>query len=186
MTRCKWTLPALASAACLLPVFALADSGLYLAGSIGTANLEEDFDGFTVSDDVEAFRILGGWQFGDTLGIEAGYQNFGDFEETIDLGGTLARTVLTADGWTIGGTLGMPVGEQFSLFGRAGVFVWDADVRVDGIRAAVDDDSNPYYGGGAKVDITPSFSLVGDWTRYELDDVDSDVISLGFEYRFGN
>ncbi len=184
MTRRQWTAPALIAAA-LIPALAAANPGLYVTGSIGSASLDEDFDGFSVSDDVEAFRILGGWQLTDALGIEAGYQNFGDFEETVDLGGTLARTVLTADGWTLGGTLGMPVGQSVSLFGRAGVFVWDADVRVDGVRAAVDDDSNPYFGGGAKVDLTPNFSLVGDWTRYELDDVDSDVISLGFEYRFG-
>lgn len=169
----------------LSPAIAQADSGLYVAGSIGSATLDEDFGGFNVNDDVEAYRLLAGWQFGDSFGIEGGYQNFGDFTETIDLGGVTARTNLTADGWTLGGTLGLPLNEQFSLFGRAGVFMWDADVEVDGIRAAVEDDSNPYYGGGAKFEISPNFTLLGDWTRYELDDVDSDVISIGFQYRFG-
>jgi hypothetical protein len=169
-----------------MPSVSAADSGFYLGASIGSASLEEDFDGFDVDDDTEAYRVIGGLQFGETFGIEAGYQNFGDFTERFDLGGTTAITRLTADGWTLGGTVGIPVGESASLFGRGGIFVWDADVEIDGIRAAVDDDSNPYYGVGAKVDFTRNFSLVGDWTRYELDDVDSDVISLGFEFRFGN
>ncbi len=65
------------------------------------------------------------------------------------------------------------------------MFVWDADVDVNGLPAAVDDDSNPYYGLGAKFAFSPNLSLLGDWTRYELDEVNSDVISLGFEYRFG-
>ncbi len=176
---------ALISAAFLLPATVWADSGFYVAGSIGSATLDEDFDGFDVDDDVESFRILGGWKFNDAFGIEAGYVDFGTFEERIDLGAVTALTELTADGWTFGGTLAAPLSDQFSVFGRAGVFVWDADIDVDGIRAAVEDDSNPYYGGGAKFYFTPNFSLVGDWTRYELDDVDSDVISLGFEYRFG-
>ncbi len=128
---------ALITAVFLIPAAAQAESGLYVAGSIGSANLEESFDDFDVDDDVEAYRLLAGWQFSDMFSLEAGYQNFGDFEERVDLGGTIARTVLTADGWTLGGTVGAPISESFSLFGRAGVFMWDADVRVDGIRAAV-------------------------------------------------
>ena len=186
MTAMKKAPLALLSVLFLVPVLAQAESGFYVSGSIGSATLDENFDGFDVDDDVESYRLLAGIQFSELFSIEGGYQNFGDFRETIDLGGTTAVTRLTADGWTLGGTLGAPVSEQFSLFGRAGVFMWDADVRVNGIRAAVDDDSNPYYGGGAKFAVTPNFSLVGDWTRYELDDVDTDVISIGFQYRFGN
>lgn len=185
MTLAKKAILALIPAVFLLPPGAQAESGFYLAGSIGSATLDEDFDDFDVDDDVESYRLLAGWQFSDAFGIEAGYLDFGTFEETVDLGAVTAVTELSADGWTFGGTLAAPLGEQFSVFGRAGVFVWDADVDVDGVRAAVEDDSNPYYGGGAKFRVTPNFLLVGDWTRYELDDVDSDVISLGFEYRFG-
>lgn len=165
---------------------AAADSGLYVGAGIGSASVAEDFAGFEIDDDTEAYRLLGGLQFGDTFGLEAGYQNFGDFVETFQLGNTTAVSRLSADGWTFGGTLGFPLTDTMSLFGRGGIFVWDADVEINGIREAVDDDSNPYYGVGAKVGFTPNFSLVGDWTRYELDDVDSDVISIGFEYRFGN
>ena len=164
---------------------ALADSGLYVGAGIGSASVEETFDSFDFNDDVEAYRFLGGYRFSDTFGIEAGYLNFGDFEQRTDLGATTAVTRLTADGWTLGGTLDLPVSDFVSLFGRGGVFIWDADVDVNGIRAAVDDDSNPYYGAGARVSLSDRFSLVGDWTRYELDDVDSDVFSLGFELRFG-
>ena len=165
---------------------ALADTGLYVGAGIGSAGVDETFDSFDFDDDVEAYRFLGGYRFGETFGIEAGYLNFGDFEQRTDLGNTTAITRLTADGWTLGGTLDLPVSDFVSLFGRGGVFVWDADVDVNGVRAAVDDDSNPYYGAGAKVSLTSNFSLVGDWTRYELDDVDTDVFSLGFEFRFGN
>lgn len=185
MTKLNKLVLAVATAALVLPFAAQAESGFYLAGSIGSASLEEDFDGFDVNDDVESYRLLAGWQVSDVFGVEAGYLDFGTFEERIDLGGATALTELSADGWTLGATLAAPLSEQFSVFGRAGIFVWDADVDVDGIREAVDDDSNPYYGAGAKFAFTPNLSLLGDWTRYELDDVNSDVISLGFEYRFG-
>lgn len=185
MTQLNKSILAVATATLMLPFMANAESGLYLAGSIGSASLEEDFDGFNVNDDVASYRLLAGWQLGDAFGIEAGYLDFGTFEQRVDLGGATALTQLSANGWTLGGTLAAPLTEQFSIVGRAGVFVWDADIAVDGIREAVDDDSNPYYGAGARFAFTPNLWLLGDWTRYELDDVNSDVISLGFEYRFG-
>jgi OOP family OmpA-OmpF porin len=179
------TVPGLILAALLLSPLAQADTGLFVGASFGSSHLDEDFGGFNIDTDANAYRIVGGFQFGDYLGLEAGYHNFGDFEETVDLGGLSSLTEVTADGWTLGGTLGLPLNEQFSLYGRAGVFFWDADVEVDGFSINVPEDENPYYGGGARVDVTSQLSLIGDWTRYELDTIESDVISVGFQYRFG-
>jgi len=185
MTHQMQTVPGLILAALLLSPLVQADTGLFVGASFGSSHLDEDFTGFNIDTDANAYRIVGGFQFGDYLGLEAGYHNFGDFEETVDFGGLSSVSQITADGWTLGGTLGLPLNEQFSLYGRAGVFFWDADVEVDGFSINVPDDENPYYGGGARVDVTSQLSLLGDWTRYELDTIESDVISVGFQYRFG-
>jgi opacity protein-like surface antigen len=185
MTRYILTAPGLILATFLLPSLANADTGLFVGASFGSSHLDEDFSGFNIDTDATAYRFVGGFQLGDYLGLEAGYHNFGDFAEIIDLGQFSSRTELAAEGWTLGGTLGMPLSEQFSLYGRAGVFFWDADVVVDGFSIDVPEDENPYYGGGAKFDVTRNLSLIGDWTRYELDTIDSDVISIGMQYRFG-
>ena len=178
-------LAALTAVLALLPAFASADTGLFVGASVGSSHLDEDFSGVNLDTDASAYRIAGGFRFGN-LGLEVGYQDFGDFDETIVIGPVSSRTGISADGWTLGGSLGMPLSDQLSLFGRAGVFFWDADVTVDGFSVDVPDDENPYYGGGARFDVSRNFSLVGDWTRYELDTVNTDVISIGFEYRFGN
>lgn len=185
MPHHKQTLSGLFLAAILLPSLSHADTGLYLGASVGASHLDDDISGLNIESDSSAYRFVGGFQFGDIFGIEAGYHNFGEFAETVDLGGLSSRAELSADGWTLGGTLGLPINEQFYLFGRAGVFFWDADVEVDGFSINVPEDENPYYGAGAGFDITPNLSLIGDWTRYELDTIDSDVISIGFQYRFG-
>jgi OOP family OmpA-OmpF porin len=185
MIHHKQTLPGLILAALLLSPLVHADTGVFVGASFGSSHLDEDFSGLDIDTDANAFRVVGGFQFGDYFGIEAGYHDFGDFSETIDLGGFSTRTKVAADGWTLGGTLGLPLSEQVSLYGRAGVFFWDGDVDIDGFSINVPQDENPYYGGGAKVDITSKLSLVGDWTRYELDTTASDVISVGFEFRFG-
>lgn len=185
MPRHLQTLPALILAVFLVPSLAQADSGLYFGASIGSSHLDEDFNGLNIDTDATAYRFVGGFQLGDYLGIEGGYHNFGDFAETVNIGGFSTRSEIAADGWTLGGTLGLPLSDQISLFGRAGVFFWDADVGVNGFSIDLPENENPYYGAGAKVDITPNLSLVGDWTRFELDTIDSDVISGGFQYRFG-
>lgn len=172
--------------AALVPAAASAESGLYIGAGLGSAGVAEEFEGFDFDDDVAAYRFLAGLNLGGRFGIEAGYQNFGNFEESFDIGGFPSRARLTAEGWTLGGTLSLPLTDFFSVFGRGGLFLWEADIELDGIRAAVEDDSNPYYGAGAKVGVTRNLSLTGDWTRYELDSVDTDVFSVGFEYRFGN
>jgi len=186
MKRTKTTL-SLATALVLttaLPLAAQADIDSYVGANIGNARLDNNFDGFEFDTDANAYRFFGGIQFSDTFGIEAGYLNFGDFTETVDLGDLLSRADITGDGWTLGATLALPLSENLSLFGKGGVFFWDADISVDGFTIDTPGDENPYYGAGLKLDLGERFSLTGDWTVYELDVVETDVISLGFTYSF--
>ena len=96
----------------------------------------------------------------------------------------LSRTDITGDGWTLGATLALPLSDNLSLFGKGGVFFWDADISVDGFSIDTPGDENPYYGGGLKLQLGDNLSLTGDWTVYEFDILETDVISLGFNYRF--
>ena len=168
----------------LTPVAALADSGFYVGGSAGSATLSNDFDNFGVDADSTAFRLVAGWQFNDFFSLEGGYNNFGTFEQSFEDGSDLFELNLKADGFTAGMTGSIPFGEKFALFGRAGAFFWNGDAEISNFTQARPEDTNPYYGGGAKFAITEHLSLVGDWTRYELVDTESDVISLGITYRF--
>ncbi|MFQ6017396.1 MAG: outer membrane beta-barrel protein [Kiloniellaceae bacterium] len=184
MTKVK-ALTGLLAAVSLLPALAQADTGPYIGAALGSSHFDQDFNGFVLDTEETAYRFYAGFLLGEFLGIEAGYHNFGDFDRTIDLGGVAARTRLTTDGWSLGATLGTPLTDQLSLFARAGVFVWEVDVQLDGLAVSVPGNENPFYGGGAKVDFTPNLSLIGDWTRYELDPIHSDVVSIGLQYRFG-
>ena len=168
----------------LSPLTALADGGFYVGGSVGSSSLSNDFDGFEVDADSTAFRLIAGWQFNDFFSLEGGYHNFGELEQSVDNNGELVDISLKADGFTLGGTGSIPLGEKFALFGRAGAFFWDGDAKINDITQARPEDTNLYYGGGAKFAITERLSLLGDWTRYELEDTESDVISLGFTFSF--
>jgi len=40
------------------------------------------------------------------------------------------------------------------------------------------------YGAGLRVDFSRNFSVTGDWTRYELDEVEVEMVSAGIQFRF--
>ena len=175
---------ALLATLALAPLTAFADSGFYFGGSVGSATLTEDFSGLGIDTDSTPYRLTAGWQVNDFFSLEGGYHNFGKFEERIDIGGGPVDLRLKADGFTLGATGSIPLSSSFALFGRAGAFFWDGDAEINNITQTRPEDSNLYLGGGATASVTERLKLVGDWTRYQLEDTDSDVISLGFMYRF--
>jgi len=177
-----------AAAAALLTLLAApigAQAGeFYVGASIGQAELSEDFDGFAVDEDSTAYRLVAGWSFNDYFALEGGYHNFGDFEQEFDDLGTPVTVSLSADGFTLGAVGSLPVTDRFSLIGRAGWYFWDGDAEINDVSQATPEDSNLYLGGGVTFDVTERFQLTGDWTRYELEDVTSNVISVGVQFRF--
>ena len=179
MKTLKNTSLALVAAAAALPMTAMADSGFFIGGSVGSATLTDDFNRVDVDTDSTAFRLVFGYQFSDAFGLEAGYHRFGTFKENRDV-----RFELDADGTFVGANIGAPLSDGFRVFARGGAFFFDGNSRIDSVPWSTRWDSNLYLGGGAEVEITEQLSLVGDWTRYELRDTDSDVISLGFTLRF--
>lgn len=184
MKTARTAVVALLAALALAPLTALADSGFYLGGSVGSATLTEDFDGLDIDADSTPYRLMIGWQFNDFFSLEGGYQNFGRFEERLDIVGGPFDVRLKADGFTLGATGSIPLTDTVALFGRGGAFFWDGDGLINNITVARPEDTNVYLGGGASVALNEQLELVGDWTRYQLEDTESDVLSLGFVYRF--
>ncbi len=162
------------------PVFVLAD-GLYVGASVGKASLNEDFDGLVIDDDATSFRIVVGWGFNDYFSLEGGYHNFGDFEQNL---GGLGTANLSADGFTLGAVGSVPVSERFALTARAGMYFWNGSAEINNVSQATPEDSNLYLGAGVKFDVSKQFQLTADWTRYELEDAASGVLSVGLLYQF--
>lgn len=178
------TLIIAASLAFLAPLAAVAERGPYVSGSVGSAQLSDDFDGFDIDADSTAWRVALGYRFNDFFALEGGYKNFGRFEETVDFLGVPANASLKADGFTLGGVASIPLTDRFDVFGRAGAFFWDGDADINGITSASPDDTNLYLGGGLRFGLTERFSITTDYSWYDFEDTDSDVFSVGFDLRF--
>lgn len=166
-----------------VPISAYAGD-FYLGASVGNATLDEDFDGLNVDDNATAIRIVAGWSINDYFSLEGGYNDFGDFEQTVDDGNGPLTVKLSADGFILGVTGRVPVSKRFALTGRAGMFFWDGNAEINNVTEATPEDSNLYLGLGLSFSISEKLELTGDWTRYELESATSGVFSLGLQYRF--
>lgn len=155
----------------------------------------------TVDETDIGFKIYGGYQFNRNFALEGGYT---------DLGKATSHTIVTSGGSGTGdaewkaysidlSALGMlPVGNQISLFGRAGLSFWNLDFRFTavgpgGIGIASESTSgvSPLLGIGAIFKFTPQLALRAEFERhFSVGDnnttgkSDIDLVSLGLQFRF--
>ena len=130
------------------------------------------------------FKIYAGGKLSEIIGLELGYTDFG----RIRAGSS------EVDAWAVPITVnvGVPIGERFNVFGKAGGLYGRTDVRVD-----IDDsitargDRNGWgwtYGVGATFSVTPNLQIRADWDRHKLDFVggrrDVDMLTAGVQFRF--
>lgn len=163
------------------------DSGLADAGFFSHTTLDEDTHGA---------RIFGGYQFNDHFAVEIGYVDFGDIDSSSQITTSNPGTIwsqLEISGFSAALKADYPVNEKLAVFGKAGLFSWDAEVTstarlmLGSASANVRDDGNDFtFGIGASYDLTEQFSLRLDWDRYNLGgdaDVNVNLFSVGVQFR---
>jgi opacity protein-like surface antigen len=162
----------------VLPAVA-ADNGFYLGGSIGQANLKIDdlTNGISTADfdaDDTAFKLIAGMRPLDWLGLEAAYVNFGEPEDTV-LGQKLKADGDGISAFAVGFLATGPV----DLFAKVGLISWDSK-----ISGSFDDSGTDLaYGAGAQFRVL-GLSIRAEYEKFEISDVDLDMISVGLTYTF--
>jgi hypothetical protein len=164
----------------VLPAVA-ADNGFYLGGSVGQANLQiDDLTGGALPDDDfdaddTAFKLIAGIRPLDWLAVEAAYVNFGEPSDEV------AGFDLEADGDGISAfAVGFLAVGPVDLFAKAGLIAWDS--KIEG-GAFDDDGSDLAYGVGAQFRVW-GLALRAEYEKFEISDVDLDMISVGVTYTF--
>ncbi|GGO80936.1 membrane protein [Marinobacterium nitratireducens] len=157
---------------------ALAQNGFYAGASIGQATIDA-CDGVTSCDDDDtSWKIFGGWELNRNIAIEAAWVDLGEISGTIGGSAVSAET----DGWTLAGKGMLPLNQQFDVFGKLGMIMWD--VEGGGAASGIDDDGTDLiYGIGAQYMFTDQFGIVGEWEWYDIDN-DVDLFSIGVLTRF--
>ena len=157
---------------------ALAQNGFYAGASIGQATIDA-CDGVRNCDDEDtSWKVFGGWELNQNIAFEAAYVDFGEVSGSID-GSSVSAEV---DGWSLAAKGMLPLNEQFGVFGKVGMIMWD--VEGGGAASGFDDDGTDLmFGIGAQYMFTDQFGIVGEWEWYDMDD-DVDLFSIGALIKF--
>ena len=173
------------------------------------ANGAEVLDSTADIDDSDtAFGVGGGYQLNDYFALEFSYVDLGstayDFSATLeDEDGNQADAEVALESSAAGpvfSAVGIwPIGERFSVFGRAGFSLLNAEgtarVTIDAQSGRDSQDSqkfDPMLGIGAEYNMGKHFAVRLAWDRYfdvgtsgTTGDIDGDVYSLGVRMNTG-
>ncbi len=169
-------------------------SGFYLGATVGSVSVESDFDDINLDFDESdtAWSGFAGFQVNPMFGVEASYNNFGNFatENLFDL----TRTEVDSDftGFDVFGIVTVPIG-PLSVFGKAGVVFWDSDATAiisppvgSPFRFDQDDDGTDFaFGGGAEIALSDTLSVRGEVEWFDIDSTEEVLFtSVGLSFRF--
>jgi OmpA-OmpF porin, OOP family len=170
------------------------DSGFYIGGHLGQAEAKDSCDdfnapGISCDDKDTAWRVLGGFQFNRNLAIEGAYTDLGEFSASGPGGSARAE----ASALELTGVGAFPLGNAFSVYGKAGIYRGEVDGRLDAtlVSGSAEDTNTDFtFGAGVKFDMTQNVALRAEWQRYndmggdDTTETDVDVLSVGLLYRF--
>jgi hypothetical protein len=161
---------------------AMAAEGPYVGAGILQSRFDSDhFSVDDVDDDAISWKILAGYKFTPTFGIEAGYIDFGKSDApSLAVGGPFKAE---AEAFSLFGTGSWPVG-PVDLFVKVGAARVDADGNVGAVLFE-NKETEFAYGAGAQFNMGP-LGIRAEYEKFDTDVIgDLDVISLSAVFTFG-
>ena len=174
------------------PAFAQ-NGGFFIGGSIGQTDVDEEITtGVIDSGDVDGkdtgWKIFGGYMFNRHFGVELAYIDAGEVSYSGTFGGfpvTGGKVELSAFNLSALGVL--PISEQFSVFGKVGLFKWEAEFSdtTGGVPFSGDDDGTDVsFGLGVAYNFNRNFGLRAEYELFKTDDADASLLSVGVVWKF--
>ena len=155
--------------------------GFSVGGSIGSSKIEVDDSDISFDGSDIGWKVFGKYMFNDNWGIEVGYVDLGNPDDTIldvDIG-------VEADGFDAFLIGSIPASESFDLFGKVGYIAWDAEISSPGFPSESDDGSDLAAGIGGAFHTSDKFSILGGWGWFDIEDSDSVwMLSIGVQVGF--
>jgi len=201
--------------ACFLPGISVAVLILGLAAAPSMARAENWYAGASVGqskadiditcdldiscskdEDDTGLKIFGGYQFNPSGAIEFGYVDLGKFKASGKdniLGNASLDWEPSGFTFAVVGTL--PIGQNFGLIGKVGIFFWDMDLHarssVFGSGSDSDSGTDLTYGLGVKYDFSETIGMRAEWERFQdvgdsntTGQSDIDLFSVGVVFKF--
>lgn len=179
------------SAFVFLVSFGSSHAAGYVGASIGKTSPDED-----EFDDSNGYKITLGYYVNSNIAIEGSLTNLGEFDVDDDflaelelvVGEPLDDASVEVDGIELAVVASAPLSNAVSIFGRVGIFMWDADFKIDSVSSGSvsesDDGSDLFFGAGVGFGIGESAALNLEYVAYEADDSDVDYLGAGLTINF--
>ena len=152
---------------CVLTPGALFGQG-YVEGFFGSTSIDAA-SGVDI-DDETAFGFWGGYAFSSNFAVEAGYGNYGEFEDVVEI-----------SSFNVGIKGVVPLDGGVFLQGKVGMALWDASIDSLGIST---DGEDLYFGFGASYFISGTTYATVDYLMVDVEDADVSVVSIGIGMLF--
>ena len=185
----KQLFAAVVGAALAFPLFAQAE-GYYAGANVGRSEFKASVDGQgSEKENKTGYKAYAGYDFTPNFGAEAGYVNFGK----VKLYAEDASAHLKSSAFYVAATGTLPLNEQFSLFGKAGVTQNRAKISFNNDYFDFSGSKNKtaaVFGIGAAYHFDKKLSLVAEYENFgKILDVDggnlkADLLSIGLRYKF--
>lgn len=170
-----------------------ASAQAYLGGSIGQSDVDEEVaSSLITSGSVDgkdtAWKLFGGYMFSRNLGIEGAYVDLGEVSysgEFFGLPVTGGKVGIT--GFSIAALGNLPINEQFSVFGKLGLFLWEAEASdITGGVPFSDktDGTDLMFGIGLAYQFTRNLGVRAEYEMFAADEADAGLVSVGIVWRF--
>jgi OOP family OmpA-OmpF porin len=169
------------------------DRGFFIGGSIGQSDIDDEITTGLITDGSvdgkdSAFKIFGGYMFNRNFGVEGAYVNLGEVSYSGNFGGApVTGGKVELDGFNIAALGAFPINEQFSVFGKVGLFMWNADASDTTGGAAFsasDDGTDISFGVGVAYNFTRNLGVRAEWEMFKTDNADATLLSVGLAWRF--
>lgn len=169
---------------CVAGPAAAQQAGAYAGGSIGMTSVDVCDDlaslGLSECDDQDmGFKVFGGFRFHENFGAEAAYVDLGE----VTVSGPGGSGSVETDGFEFAGVGTLPLNEQFDLFAKLGLYMWDVSA-VGPAGSSDDDGTDLMFGLGGAWNFTEQLSARAEWERFDLDGDNVDFLSVGLQFNF--
>lgn len=193
MQTTKWVAAALFGVATALAAPFASAQQFYLGGSVGSSDADDGnaipdlITSGTVDGSDSGTKLFGGYGFTRNFAVELAYVDLGKLGYSGMFGPlTVTNGSVKTSGFAVSAVGLLPLNQSVSLFGKAGVYSWEAkarDITAGAPFAAKEDGSDLFVGLGAAFDVTRNFSVRAEWEFYEAVDRIS-LLSVGIAVKF--
>lgn len=167
--------------------------GGFAGASYGKSDVDRSItEGLITSGPVDGkdsgLKVFVGMQFNRNLGLEFAVVDLGELTYSGTFNGSpVSNGKVEASGFNVAAVGTIPLSPQLSVFGKAGLFSWEADATdtTSGVPfSGTEDGTDISLGVGLEFDFTNVVGARMEWERFDVDNADASLLSVGVVFKW--